>query len=283
MTTTVVAGINIGAGFCNRLFQMVFAYSFSKKHAVRFRFENWNIPSHHSPQTFGWLVERFMALENYQKEPVTYSREYHEPGDRFTEYREIEKPLESTRFCGYFQNEQYFMKYRKEVLELLREPEWVTERLRKGGGSVMETILENAYFLHIRLGDYIQHPKHWVPLEQYYLKVLKELEGTGAGFVIFSNQIQLIDRVYPRLAMYLRGVHHWIIDEPDEVVSFYMMARCKLGGICANSTFGWWAGWLNNSPTKKIFMPDRWMGAKEYNDAISIYPEGALIRSVDEE
>lgn len=33
-------GINIKAGFANRLFMMVFAYSISKKYNIPYRFEN---------------------------------------------------------------------------------------------------------------------------------------------------------------------------------------------------------------------------------------------------
>jgi hypothetical protein len=36
-----------------------------------------------------------------------------------------------------------------------------------------------------------------------------------------------------------------------------MMLKCKKGGICANSTFSWWAGYLNTNEKKVIHKPSK--------------------------
>jgi beta-lactamase class D len=55
------------------------------------------------------------------------------------------------------------------------------------------------------------------------------------------------------------------------------MKRCDKGGICSNSTFGWWAGWLNTNENKRLYMPSKWINIEVNND---IYPENAIIVDV---
>ena len=38
-----------------------------------------------------------------------------------------------------------------------------------------------------------------------------------------------------------------------------IMSKCT-NNICANSSFSWWAAWLNKNPNKKIICPKIWTG-----------------------
>lgn len=270
-------GVNIVAGLCNRIFQMVFAYSFAKKYNLQFKFENWERRSHHSPQVYNWLIERFMKLPNYINTNINYKHSHIEKDTQFTEYIDYysdikDKINENIIIYGFFQNEKYFKDYREDILELLKEPEYVTEKINK---EFPLEYLENSYFMHIRLGDYIGCKKHWVNLENYYINILKQLEHEKKNIIIFSNMVHLISRIYPNLCEYVKTINHVVIGDSDEVLNLYLMARCKCGGISSNSTFGWWGAWLNTNPNKKIFFPSQWMGYTEYN--IDIYPENCII------
>jgi hypothetical protein len=283
--TKTMLGVYIGAGFCNRVFQMLYAYSFARKYGLSFRFEGWQLKNHHSDQVYEWLVKRFESLPNYHSSDVVYDEEVKEPGELFTHALDLSPQLLAARYknilvCGFFQNENYFKEYKEDVLQLLREPEFITNAIQEKMSGLLP-LLDEAYFVHIRLGDYLMLEKHWIHLEEYYIRVITHIcqkEPTPV-FLLFCNFPGDIPRVYPHLLHFLEkhNIRHIVITDQDELLNIYLMVRCKKGGICANSTFGWWAGWLNKNPSKEIYMPSRWITGPE---EIRIYPEGAMVVNI---
>ena len=53
---------------------------------------------------------------------------------------------------------------------------------------------------------------------------------------------------------------YYINVDEDEITSMNIMKNCKYGGICANSSFSWWGGYLNTSTEKIITVPFIWFG-----------------------
>jgi hypothetical protein len=109
-----------------------------------------------------------------------------------------------------------------------------------------ETNVLDGAFLHIRGGDYVDHDVHYVDLKQYYNNAIKCFPPETRIYV-FTN-----DREYAKT---FELSNFTIVEESNELLSLALMSRCKAGGICANSTFSWWAGVLNKG---KIIIPDTW-------------------------
>jgi len=274
-------GVNIEAGFANRLFKMVSVYAISKKYNIPFTFVNWDKKSHHSNQTYDEIVKRFMELDMYDLNTNTYHLLWNEPVNKFMSYIDINNEVpeihhKNVLLNGFFQNEKYFKEYRQDIIELLREPECIKKRIELYESNF--TYINNSYFIHIRLGDYLTNKKHFVNLNEYYKKCINDIvdKDPEASFVLFSNQVQYINIVYPSIkeTLNLHKCNHIILGEQDELVSFYLMKRCNKGGICSNSTFGWWAGWLNTNEQKRIYMPSKWINIDVDND---IYPENCIL------
>lgn len=267
-------GVFIVGGLCNRLFQICFGYSMSIKYNTDFCFENWDYVLHHSNKKYEWLLERFASLSNYVHTPVKYNIEYRE---KTFELVYDEKLFKNVSFKsnnliahGYFQSEKHFIDYRENILELLKEPSYVSEYIN----SANIRYLDEGYFLHIRLGDYVNNSSHWINLEKYYIRCLNLIPDNVPIFV-FSNFPKDIIKCYPNLPEMLLNKNAQYIDIDDEVISLYLMARCKKGGICANSSFSWWASWLNTNETKKVFMPNKWFNV--HSNTKDIYPSYATV------
>jgi hypothetical protein len=104
-------------------------------------------------------------------------------------------------------------------------------------------------FLHIRGGDYVNHPNHDLKLDKYYERAI-QVFPEGTAFSVFTN-----DKEYALSRPYLRDISYSFVESGNEVDDLYLMTQCK-GGICANSTFSWWGAYLNTSRT--LVLPSKW-------------------------
>jgi hypothetical protein len=66
----------------------------------------------------------------------------------------------------------------------------------------------------------------------------------------------------PYAKQFLNGFDYDLINENEED-SLYLMSMCE-GGICANSTFSGWGGYLNKC--RKIVLPSRWSQKRYWHD-----------------
>jgi hypothetical protein len=60
--------------------------------------------------------------------------------------------------------------------------------------------------------------------------------------------------------------------------TLHFMAACRLGGICANSSFSWWGSYLNSYLDKRVYFPYEWM--TNIHVPIDVYPDNALVIKV---
>ncbi len=61
-----------------------------------------------------------------------------------------------------------------------------------------------------------------------------------------------------------------LTDVPDsgmgrDYAEFLLMSRCR-HNILANSSFSWWASYLNKNPHKTVLAPDRWLNGWDCED-----------------
>ncbi len=123
----------------------------------------------------------------------------------------------------------------------------------------------NTFFLHVRRGDFL-HPAnahHAVDLTAYWRQCLAAMDPTWTCFVV-SDDMEWCQRelvgVVERVGW--KGEWLWCPAECSDVETFFWMRACGKGGICANSTFSWWAAWYIQrrvGNAAKLYKPRTWL------------------------
>jgi len=170
---------------------------------------------------------------------------------------------------GYFQSEKYF----KDIAPTIRKD----LRLKQPSFNQATLIYKekitnsNSVGIHIRRGDYLSSPLHHVCDLNYYLKAITYMRErlTSPQFFVFSDDIEWC----------LRNIkldNGDFVNLKDSKINFindfWLLSLCK-HTIMPNSTFSWWAAWLNENPDKIVVVPHRWftkevLNAKALQDTI---------------
>lgn len=171
-------------------------------------------------------------------------------------------------FEGFWQSEKYF----KQIETLIREG-FAFETL----GFVENTQLleqiqnSNSVAFHIRRGDYVKNPKakaiYDVITLQYYQRAIEYIKNNVENpvFCIFSDDIEWVkSNLDIENALYSTGKNHF--------EDFCFMQNCK-HSIIANSSFSWWAAWLNPNHDKIVIAPGKWFSDKSKIKYHDIVPE----------
>lgn len=152
---------------------------------------------------------------------------------------------------GYWQNELYFRGIREILLN-----ELVLQQTTSDVDSLYLKQIEscNSVSIHVRRGDYLLHRGIGVLGIDRYKKAISMIKDRvdTPHFFIFSDDMHWCKDNFKFLDN-CTFVEH----TQTEVSDLKLMSACQ-HNIIANSSFSWWAAWLNVSPNRTIIAPAGW-------------------------
>lgn len=132
----------------------------------------------------------------------------------------------------------------------------------------------NSVSLHIRRGDYVAEKQTlFAQLEcEYYLHSFDYMNKHQKNlcFFIFSDDITWAKQNLSYLP------NCYFVENLPDYQDLVIMSSCK-HNIIANSTFSWWAAYLNQNPKKIILYPYKWYKQDELNAKKKIFLPTAWI------
>lgn len=167
---------------------------------------------------------------------------------------------------GCWLSPKYFNDIADQVRNSFRFPD-ITD---KGNMQVMENIRTShcSVSVHARFGDYLSSATHLnLDYRQYLEKAITHLPDTeNLDFFIFSDDPGKAKNGIAHLENSNHKFHFVISNEKqDSWKDMALMSNC-MHHIIANSTFSWWAAWLNPNPNKIVISPKDWFTNDFLND-----------------
>lgn len=151
---------------------------------------------------------------------------------------------------GYFQSWKYLENNKNVLLSLLTPRKMFP--IRWGWSSI-----------HVRRGDYISLADCYEQLDMnYYNRAMQQTNSER--YLIFSDDINWCKQQF-------KGYQFDFSEGNDVVTDLSLMLSCE-HNIMANSSFSWWAAYLNKNPSKKIIAPAKWFGPKLPHDTKDLLP-----------
>jgi hypothetical protein len=177
---------------------------------------------------------------------------------------------ENTLLTGYWQSEKYFSEISGMIKKDFSLPEIVNEKAKLLASKISSC---NSVGVHIRRGDYISNPEtnkfHGTCGIEYYSAAIQHLSSTVTNpeFFIFSDDINWLEQ-----NMFSDKKYTYVTDDNSNApLDMHLMSLCN-HNIIANSSFSWWAAWLNTNPNKMVIGPKNWVNDTSVNTS-DVIPE----------
>ena len=190
-------------------------------------------------------------------------------------YTPIPKLNTRTLLFGYYQSYKYFDKYRNVLLHMIHFKEHLNNTKHEYSHLFTD---KETISVHFRFADYknIQESHPILGIQYYYnalcnicmsnrktyriLYFCQECDNNDVSQLIFT-----LSNRFPELEFV--KVDDSILDWKQLLI----MSLCN-HNIIANSTYSWWAAWLNMNMNKIICYPYTWFGPALSHDTKDLFP-----------
>ena len=181
----------------------------------------------------------------------------------------LKSPEKIVVYSGYWQSEKYFKEIENEIRKVFSFPE-----LDGKNKEIEKKIVnEESIAIHVRRGDYINHPTlGGLVTSEYYTKAMEYMERCiqNPKYYIFSDEIEWCKKELDLEGREVVFINHNKGEESYKDIQ--LMSLCK-HNIIPNSSFSWWGAWLNRNPKKVVIAPKRWFTKESGYRYTDIVPE----------
>ncbi|HVF82258.1 MAG TPA: alpha-1,2-fucosyltransferase, partial [Flavisolibacter sp.] len=200
--------------------------------------------------------------------PYSARKFYKEP--YFHHDKNFERLGKDVYVQGYFQSQKYFISSEDEIRKQFTLKAAVSKEIKEYGAALQS---HHSVAIHIRNGDYKSAEMlnvHGILPLSYYEQAIRFIRGKlpKAKFYVFSDDANVAQGnfLFNSFEIVSGNVSQ------NHFEDLFLMSSCR-HNIIANSSFSWWAAWLNDNPDKVVIGPKKWFnhGPKDTQD---ILPEG---------
>lgn len=265
--------VRLSGGLGNQLFQYAFGKAISVSNNKRLLLDlSWfsNIPENITPRKY--------ELNNFNIEAETTIKDrkflIQRPQNKITRllwkikmkiwgvvyYKESGFPYQEFKWKGrtvildgYWQSYKYFESIREKLLKEIQLKN-VSSLYLQQINNIKE---KESVGIHIRRGDYARDLKtnqfHGLLSVEYFARALQFFldREKAYSFFLFTDDAEWVKQ---NLNL---GVDIKVVENFSSHEDLILLSNCS-HQIISNSSFSWWAAWLNQNPAKQVIAPLRW-------------------------
>ena len=269
-------------GLGNQLFQIFTTISYALDHSKPFFFlNNYQLGTGSNGETIRYTYWKTLLsslkpfLKNMEQIPtleILYESTFH--------YNPLPTPYSDMLLVGYFQSPKYFDHHKLFINNLLQLDKTKNQLEKKFN---LRNKSNEWISMHFRIGDYVNYPDLYNILDVNY----------------YYNALSYISKKYPTTSFHItcfyeycdnEHVDHiiYILEYQFPLYKFYKKFNCPdyrdddwiellemslhPYNIIANSTFSWWAAYLNNNENKLVCYPEKWFHPEANKDTSDLIP-----------
>jgi hypothetical protein len=245
----------------NNLFQIAAGVSLAKRNYtdVCFYTGSYYAPFPDNCSLYDYLQQfKSNILRNVTIKPGTPDFEGHYEEEQYA-YTAI--PYKDNSLVeGFFQSERYFEKETvRQIFDIDDDSKaYITQKY----GHLLKTGITS---INVRRGDYFKElDNHCITSMSFFKKAIKRI-GKDKNYLLISDDIAWCKKMF-------RGKNFFFVEGEKPIFDLYIQTQCT-NNIISNSSFSWWAAWLNNNPDKIVICPNPWFGvAKQHYDTSDLIP-----------
>jgi hypothetical protein len=262
--------IKLQGGLGNQLFQYAFGRMLTNKNNTELVLDNTNYPKD-KLREFNLHHFNIKARLINDKENIKYNskvnklirkiKRFIKPHQAYTfNIKELNKK-DNSYIEGYWQSQKYFYPIEKDIRKELTLKNHPSKTFQSEYKLIQSCPVSVS--IHIRRGDYANNPditKIFGLCDlNYYKKAIEIINSKyqNCTFFVSSDDTKWAKENIPNI-IDKNTVHY--VSNPDlsDYEELVLMSKCH-HQIIANSSFSWWAGWLNENKNKTIIAPQKWM------------------------
>ena len=259
-------------GLGNQMFQIFTTLSHSIKTGNKYNFTDQDVVDHGIRTTTYWITMFRSLLSLTSSNDETFEQIF----EQSFSYNEL--PLQQNNMClnGYFQSYKYFENNYNTIISLIELHKIKVNVIQSHVYNVEQ--LNTTISVHFRRGDYKNYPdKYPLLTSTYYERSISYILANKASisYVLYfceesdlddvGEMIEVLTAKFPSLTF--RRCSN-ILDDWEQML---LMSACS-HNIIANSTFSWWAAYLNDNSDKIVCYPYNWFTDSANLDTTDLFP-----------
>lgn len=222
--------------------------------------------SHGSPRPTYWN-DFLWALKRFTTKHIPGFTTFHRSEHHYVKLPKIQQNI---TLHGYFQSYKYFQSYQDKIYKLIgiHDQRVKIKQLYPKYFHTHDGVkIDNIVSLHFRIGDFkhIQNA-HYILTIEYYIaainEIIKQLNDAHLFFICFSEKQdeEIINKNIQQLRTTFPTCLFASCDYTMPDWQQLLLMSCCHHHILANSTFSWWAAYLNDYKSKRVIYPNKWFG-----------------------